>query len=191
MLDAASQLFLSDGYTGTSLRAIAAQADVDHSLVNYHFGGKDGLFIAVVELHVSPGRVVGEALGHGPSGAGRRLLSAVLEVWDHPPVQRRARELLLGVQLQKSTGEAVRSYLQNQVAGQIAAALDGADASKRAGAAAAVVVGIFLARYVVRLEPLATMPRAEVVELMAPALQSCLAPSRRQRPHTATSAARS
>lgn len=190
LLDAASQRFLSDGYTGTSLRAIAAQAGADHSLVNYHFGGKDGLFIAVVDLHVNPGRIVGEALGHGPSEAGHRLLSAVLAAWDHPPVQRRARELLLGMQLQESTGRAFRTYLQSQVADQITAALGGAGASKRAGATASVVVGIFLARYVVRLEPLATMPRAEVVELMAPAIQACLAPPRRQRPFRATGAAR-
>lgn len=182
LLDAASQQFLAGGYAVTSIRAIAAQAGVHHSLVNYHFGGKDGLFIAAVDLHVIPGRIVGEALSHGTSGAGHRLLSAVLEAWDHPPVQQRARELLLGIQLKESTGRAFRTYLQTQVADQIAAALGGFDASKRSTATAAIMVGVFLARYVVRLEPLATMPRAEVADLMSPAIQACLAPPLRRRP---------
>lgn len=94
------------------------------------------------------------------------------------------------MQLQESTGRAFRTYLQSQVADQIAAALGGAGASKRAGATASVVVAIVLARYVVHLEPLATMPRAEVAELMAPAIQACLAPPRRQRPFRVTGAAR-
>ena len=49
LLDAAEKLFARTGYHGTSLRAITRAAGVDLALVNYHFGGKQGLFEAVIE----------------------------------------------------------------------------------------------------------------------------------------------
>jgi len=49
ILDAAELLFAEHGYDGVTLRKIAADADVDVALTNYHFGSKDGLFRAVFE----------------------------------------------------------------------------------------------------------------------------------------------
>ncbi|WP_063774786.1 TetR family transcriptional regulator [Kitasatospora azatica] len=40
----ARELFLRDGYRGTTLRAVAAAAQVDPALISYHFGSKQGLF---------------------------------------------------------------------------------------------------------------------------------------------------
>ena len=49
LLDAAEKLFASKGYHGTSLREITRSAAVDLALVNYHFGGKEKLFEAVLD----------------------------------------------------------------------------------------------------------------------------------------------
>ena len=49
LLDAAEKLFARKGYHGTSLRQITREAGVDLALVNYHFGGKEKLFEAVLE----------------------------------------------------------------------------------------------------------------------------------------------
>ena len=50
--DAAIARFAESGVTGTSLRAIAADADVSPGLVIHHFGSKDGLRVACDE-HVA------------------------------------------------------------------------------------------------------------------------------------------
>lgn len=47
ILNAAEQLFAEHGYDGVTLRQIAALADVDVALTNYHFGTKTDLFRAV------------------------------------------------------------------------------------------------------------------------------------------------
>ena len=47
ILDAAEELFAEHGYDGVTLRRIAATADVDVALANYHFGKKLDLFQAV------------------------------------------------------------------------------------------------------------------------------------------------
>src|SRR5690242_6381564 len=48
ILDAAEHLFSRRGFYGASLRDIAKQANVQMSLVNYHFGPKEDLFRQVV-----------------------------------------------------------------------------------------------------------------------------------------------
>jgi AcrR family transcriptional regulator len=48
LLDAAEALFLEHGYDGTSSRMITAAADANLAAVNYHFGGKEGLFQAML-----------------------------------------------------------------------------------------------------------------------------------------------
>ncbi|MBR8744884.1 TetR/AcrR family transcriptional regulator [Nocardiopsis sp. MG754419] len=46
---AALGLFARQGFAGTSLRAIAAEAGVSHALVRHHYGSKEGLRAAVDE----------------------------------------------------------------------------------------------------------------------------------------------
>jgi AcrR family transcriptional regulator len=48
IFDAAEALFLEHGFDGTSLRMVTTQADVNLAAVNYHFGGKNGLFTAMM-----------------------------------------------------------------------------------------------------------------------------------------------
>ena len=47
LLDAALEEFAAKGFAGARVRDIARQAGVSKDLVAYHFGGKDGLYLAV------------------------------------------------------------------------------------------------------------------------------------------------
>src|SRR5215210_3471774 len=49
ILDAARDLLVERGYSGTSTRAVAERAETQLSLVHYHFGGKQQLLVAVLE----------------------------------------------------------------------------------------------------------------------------------------------
>lgn len=48
LLDAAEQVFAEEGYRGASLRVISDKAEANIAASNYHFGGKEGLFRAVM-----------------------------------------------------------------------------------------------------------------------------------------------
>ena len=48
LLPAAAQLFAERGFAGVSIREVAAAAGVNSALISYHFGGKEGLYEAVV-----------------------------------------------------------------------------------------------------------------------------------------------
>lgn len=49
IIAAAREQFLQQGVDGASLRAIARSADSNIGMIYYHFGTKDGLFLAVVD----------------------------------------------------------------------------------------------------------------------------------------------
>ena len=50
ILDAARQMLLEHGAGGTSTRSVAEEAGVPLSLVHYHFGGKQQLLAAVLDV---------------------------------------------------------------------------------------------------------------------------------------------
>jgi AcrR family transcriptional regulator len=54
VLDAAEQLFVEHGFSATSLRAIAAQAQVNLAATHYHFGSKLGLLAEVFHRRIAP-----------------------------------------------------------------------------------------------------------------------------------------
>src|SRR5215469_10967728 len=54
LIEAALECFVRDGIAATSLRSIAAQADVTPALLNYYFGSKLALRDAVFEERLMP-----------------------------------------------------------------------------------------------------------------------------------------
>jgi len=48
LMRAALPLFAARGFAGTTVEAIAGAAGVNKALINYHFGGKQGLFTAIL-----------------------------------------------------------------------------------------------------------------------------------------------
>jgi len=89
ILDAAERLFLEHGFDGTSSRMITAEADANLAAVNYHFGGKEGLFQAGFETmaaqignHIEP--FVGAIEAHlSTAPKGRKMRSQSLELVLH------------------------------------------------------------------------------------------------------------
>jgi len=49
LLAAAAALFPERGYDGVSVQDLATRAGVNKALISYHFGGKRGLYVAVLE----------------------------------------------------------------------------------------------------------------------------------------------
>jgi AcrR family transcriptional regulator len=168
ILDAARKQFAAHGFEGATMRAIARAAGVDAALVSYYFGSKSGLFVESLRLPVNPADAIDALLADGTADLGVRLVTRFLEVWDNPtsgePIIRVLRSAT-------SQPELMREFVQRQIVPRLAGAIDGPQAELRATAVASQMLGLALARYVLRIEPLASTPPQEIVGLIGPALQ--------------------
>ena len=73
LLRAAGGLFAERGYAGTTLDAIEEQAGAHRALVRYHFGGKQGLYSAVLREAIEVGAELLEPVSRHPGSADERL----------------------------------------------------------------------------------------------------------------------
>ena len=166
LIDAARELFGHRGFAATSVRSIASAAGVDPSLINHHFGSKQGLLVATLELPVNPLEKISGVLSAGSDGLGERLVRTFLETWDphrdvfatmvrtavtdpeHAPALDLARTVLLSMFSQVTRDELA------------------------AGAMASQIIGLATMRYVARLEPIASAPVDDIVERYGPSIQA-------------------
>lgn len=168
ILDAAREQFAAQGFEGATMRAIARAAGVDPALVSYYFGSKSGLFVESLRLPVNPADAIDALLADGTDDLGVRLVTRFLEVWDNPvsgePVIRVLRSAT-------SQPELMRDFLQRQIVPRLAGAIEEPQAELRATAVASQMLGLAVARYVLRIEPLASAPPNEIVALIGPTVQ--------------------
>lgn len=175
ILQAARQRFTADGYTGTSLRAIARDADVDHALVSYYFGGKECLFRAVTELVFTPAQIFDAITARTPPDRfAATLLHTALTAWDRPDYQAGLGRLITDALTTPAAQRALREYLENEMIGRLAHLLGGTRAHQRAAAVASLISGLYFTRYILKLEPTASMTAEELTQQLAPTLQTLL-----------------
>lgn len=94
LIASAERLFAARGYTNVSVRAIAAEAGVNWSLVGYHFRGKEGLLSEVYRRHCSSLNAERLRLLR-LAGKGQRRLENVIEAFVRPAlaeIQTNGRE---------------------------------------------------------------------------------------------------
>jgi AcrR family transcriptional regulator len=168
ILAAAREQFAAHGFGGATMRAIARAADVDPALVSYYFGSKSGLFVESLRLPVNPTDAIDSLLTDGTDDLGVRLVTRFLEVWDNPVS---GEPLISVLRSASSQPELMRDYVQRRIVPLLAGAIGGPQAELRATAVASQMVGLAVARYVLRIEPLASAPEEQVVALIGPTVQ--------------------
>lgn len=172
ILAAAREQFSRNGYTATSVRAIAAAAGVNSALVHHYFGTKDELLLAALDLPVDPREVLMGATLGGVDGAGHRLLTVFFSTWDDPDLQPRLVALARSI-VDPSSHLVTSGYL-NVILRPVAESLGVDRRDERITLVGSVMLGLILARYVLKLEPLASTPAQRLIPVYAPQLQRIL-----------------
>jgi len=174
VLDAARARFSAHGYDGTKLRDVAADAGVDVALVSYFFGSKDGLFTAAMAMSVNPAELVEALLREGTDGVGERLIRRLLALWDDPASGSPMVALVRSAATNEQAAELLRGFIESEVLMRVAAAIERPHANLRAALAGSQIVGLIMARYIVRVEPLAHCEPETLVAALGPTLQRYL-----------------
>ena len=174
IVDAARTEFATRGYEGTTMRGVARAAGVDPRLVHHYFESKVEVFAAAMELPVRPHEIVDQVLVGEVEGLGERLVGFFFAVWDTPGGRERIVALLASALTSPDATRLLREFLTREIFGRIAARLGSDDPQLRAALAASQMVGVILARYVVRIEPLASAEPEDLVPILAPTIQRYL-----------------
>src|SRR5213078_363429 len=159
IVEAARKAFAERGYDRASIRAIATSAGVDPALVHHYFGSKDQLFLATVQVPINPEEFIPKIFEQGIDGVGERLVRTFLSVWDSP-VGSTAAALLRSAVSHDWSARMLREFVTTQILRRATKHLDldPAEAPLRMSLVAAQILGLAMARYIVRVEPLASAP---------------------------------
>lgn len=179
ILVAARTEFAARGYASTSMRAVARRAEVDAALVHHYFAGKEALFVAAMALPAQPALVMPAALAGDLAGLGERLTRLFLTVWGDEPGRTSIVSLLAAAATEESAAVMLRGFLSDALLRPVVEVLERADVEReeaelRTQAALAQLIGVGMLRWVVGVEPLRSTSDAEVVAVVAPAVQICL-----------------
>lgn len=171
ILAAARTQFAERGFDAATVRGIARAAEVDPALVLHYFGSKVALFAAALELPFDAGAVVERIVAGPRAQLGRRLALFFLSIWSEPERREPMMALLRAATTSADAAALLRERLAERVLGPVGEALGQPDAELRMSLCAAHLVGIGITRYIVFIEPLASLDSDEVADLVAPALQ--------------------
>jgi AcrR family transcriptional regulator len=178
VLQVARRRFLADGYQAVTLRSIADEAGVDAALISYFFGSKRGLFGAVMALSANPAEILTDALPGDLNTLPERLLRALLAAWDDRRRSAPLRVMIAGAVGDEGVARLVREVVEGEMVSRLAGRIGGPDATNRAASVTVVFVGLIFDRYILRLEPIASMPSDELVARLAPVVRAALRPYR-------------
>ncbi|WP_396930913.1 TetR family transcriptional regulator [Mycolicibacterium sp.] len=174
ILTNARELFARNGIDKTSIRSIAAAADVDSALVHHYFGTKEQLFAAAINIPIDPMTVLVPLRATPVEDLGRVLPSILLPLWDSEMgagLIATMRSLLAGADI-----SLVRSFLQEVITAEVAPRVDNPPGTGRLRVqfVASQLVGVVMARYIIGLEPFASLAPEQIAETIAPTLQRYL-----------------
>jgi AcrR family transcriptional regulator len=171
ILEAARREFGQHGYDRATIRGVARGAGVDPALVHYFFGTKAELFAAAMELPVNPAELAQTLLAGEPERIGERLIATFLSVWDHGDNRDVFIGLLRSAVTDEQAATLLREFAVRELFGRVAAALGTPDAELRANLVFSQIFGLAVARYILRIEPLASTPGELVAAAVGPTVQ--------------------
>ncbi|NKY89145.1 TetR/AcrR family transcriptional regulator [Nocardia veterana] len=170
ILEAARRHFAREGFAKATIRAIAADAGIDPSMVMRYYGNKDGLFDAALDVDLGlPDLTAVEA-----DSLGETIARRFLELWETSP----GNELLLTLLRSSVSDETVVQRFQRVFADQLMPMVmrvgDPADAGRRAGLVVTQILGLALCRYVLRLPPVVALTSEQIVAEVGATVQRYL-----------------
>lgn len=178
VLDAARAAFHARGYARTSVKAVAAAAGVTPDVVSKYYQSKDKLFAAAIKFPFDPADSIPKLVAPGLDGMGERLTRLTLETLGDPETRSDLIALARMVTSAGKAGVGLKSFVEQDIVDRLAGVIGVPDARLRANLITSYLLGVAINRYVMKLDPIASLPEDEVVRLVAPTVQDWLTPTR-------------
>ena len=174
ILEGARKLFAERGYQGATMRAIAAEAGVDASLVVHFFGNKAALLSEAIEWPFDPEVEMPRLLVDGKHHVGEHIVGLVVRTWDEEGGRNPILTLIRAATTEPKAAEMLAEFARNRLFAPLMERLGSDEPELRVGLAASQLVGMGLARHVLQVEPVASAKPADMVAWYGPTLQRYL-----------------
>ncbi|MGI5459279.1 TetR family transcriptional regulator [Streptomyces sp. CA-249302] len=171
ILRAARVRFAADGYQRATIRAIAAGASIDPSMVMRYFGSKEQLFDAALDVDLG----LPDLTGTEPDRLPQTLVVHFLAPWEDDSDEGSLRLLLRCAATNERAAEHLRHMLHEQFTSSLTGVLGRERAAAGSGLLAAQLLGVAFTRYMLRLRPIADLSVPALAELVAPSMRTALA----------------
>ncbi len=171
---AAARCFAERGYDRASLRMIAGEAGVDQKLIAHYFGSKQQLFVAAVGLPFNPAEALPAVLAGGRDGVGVRLAALLVELLEQRAVAQRVTGVVRAAASEPEVARMLSEFLSREVIRPVAELLELDEPELRVNLVGSQIIGLVMARFVLAVEPLASLPPAAVAAAVAPTLERYL-----------------
>ncbi len=168
IIRSAQKLFAERGYRGATTRAIARDAQVDSALIHHFFTTKEGVFVAAITDAFQPDAILESVLAPGPGTVGERLIRSILVLWDDPETRDPMQAMVRSAVSHESAARLVSDFVTEQVIGQIVDANAASHKALRTTLIGTQVIGMLMVRYMIGIEPLASLAPDAVVLLLGP-----------------------
>lgn len=170
ILNAARAQFQQHGYDRTSIRAVAAAAEIDPSMVMRYFGSKEGLFAAAAHVDLQLPNLSGVPVRQ----RGQALLEHFIRRWEGDLSDDVLVLLLRSAVTDDRAAQRLQAVFQEQLVDTLSRMSGPEEALRRAGLIASQVLGVALGRYLLKLPGLADRPPADLIADLAPTIQRYL-----------------
>jgi AcrR family transcriptional regulator len=167
ILAAAQKLFAGRGYELTTVRDIAAMAEIDPALVIRYFGSKEELFAraAVFNLKLPD---LGTA---DRSKVGEMLVRHFLSLWEGENANGGLTVLLRSAASNKFAANKLQEIFATQVLPAITKIGGQMGAAERAGLIASQLLGLAFCRYVVKFAPVVGLSHEQIIREIGQTIQ--------------------
>jgi AcrR family transcriptional regulator len=170
ILAAARGQFARHGWNGATVRAIARDAGVDPALVLHFFGSKEVLFTAATRWPFDTDAAVAQIVEGPRSELGRRMVTFFLSIWEDPDRREPLMAMLRAATTNAHAAELLRDAFMRLVLGPVGARLEMPEPELRMTLCSSQLVGLGVARYILSMEPLASLAPDRVVDVVGPTL---------------------
>lgn len=171
IIEAAQNHFALHGIDGASLRTIADTAEVDPALIVHYFRSKQRLYVeSMMPLFDGPA-VLNKAIEGKDSEIGIRLATAIISVMSEPNTQKLLLGALRSASSDEAASEMLRKFVENNLVKVICKKMPQPDAELKANLLCAQIVGILVTRYIIKIEPLASVSNQGLAVVLSNLIQ--------------------
>lgn len=174
IVHAAQRLLLGQGIHDISLRAIAREARVDPALVLYYFASKEDLLFEALGATLRPLMKGVFRAGELRPGVGSSAITQFLRFWDTGDRGKTFATLIQTAASEGRLAKGLRGFFWSQIANQFSGLLPKDELPARVGLLTTQMVGLGAARYLLRLEPIASASVESLAKSIGPTLDRYL-----------------